>query len=100
MCRRRRTFTRRNCANWVKMFSDDPQQAFPAPRPMTSKHKSLEPLRKWLQIPSCGLTVSLCPPAALDGHQALRFGLVDQREYNWDGRGRALERGRRHRAGN
>ena len=99
MCRRRRTFTRRNCANWVKMFSDDPQQAFPAPRPMMSKHKSLEPLRKWLQIPSCGLTVSLCPPAALDGHQALRFGLVDQREYNWDGRGRALERGRRHRAG-
>jgi hypothetical protein len=29
----------------------------------------------------------------------LRCGLVDQREYNWDGRGRALERRRRHRAG-
>ena len=43
--------------------------------------------------------LSMPPPAALDGHQALRFGLVDQREYNWDGRGRALERGRRHRAG-
>ena len=73
MCRRRRTFTRRNCANWVKMFSDDPQQAFPAPRPMMSKHKSLEPLRKWLQNTIMWLT-ALMPPgrARLATKPALR----------------------------